>query len=121
MFKIFSIPGIHSYGRKWLVMEYHLFNPLNAELNPICHFLALLGGATTVVVSRLRINGRFMLTFKSSDTEGNLLPVVNSIYCLSRFSVHCSSLSDSMCYKHKINNREFLIYKVPNHLSNINY
>ena len=29
-------------------------NPLNAELNPICHLLALLGGATIVVVSRTR-------------------------------------------------------------------
>ena len=37
---------------------FHLFpafNPLNAELNPICHLLALLGGATIVVVSRLRV------------------------------------------------------------------
>ena len=34
------------------------FNPLNAELNPICHLLALLGGATIVVVSRLRIKAR---------------------------------------------------------------
>jgi len=32
------------------------FSPLNAELNPICHLLALLGGATIVVVSRLRVN-----------------------------------------------------------------
>ena len=32
-----------------------VFNPLNAELNPICHLLALLGGATIVVVSRLRV------------------------------------------------------------------
>jgi hypothetical protein len=31
-------------------------NPLNAELNPICHLLALLGGETIVVVSRLRVN-----------------------------------------------------------------
>ena len=30
-------------------------NPLNAELNPIRHLLALLGGATIVVVSRLRV------------------------------------------------------------------
>jgi hypothetical protein len=30
-------------------------NPLNAELNPICHLLALLGGATIVVVSRIRV------------------------------------------------------------------
>ena len=33
-----------------------LVNRLNAELNPICHLLALLGGATIVVVSRLRVN-----------------------------------------------------------------
>ena len=33
-----------------------LINPLNAELNPICHLLVLLGGATIVVVSRLRVN-----------------------------------------------------------------
>jgi hypothetical protein len=32
------------------------FNPLNAELNPICHFPSLLGGATIVVVSSLRVN-----------------------------------------------------------------
>ena len=32
-------------------------DPLNAELNPICHLLALLGGATIVVVSRLRVKG----------------------------------------------------------------
>jgi hypothetical protein len=31
-------------------------NPLNAELNPICHLLALLGGATIVDVSRLGVN-----------------------------------------------------------------
>ena len=36
----------------------HNINPLNAELNPICHLLALLGGATIVVVSRLRVNTR---------------------------------------------------------------
>jgi len=30
-------------------------NPLNAELNPICHLLALLGGANIVVISRLRV------------------------------------------------------------------
>ena len=37
-------------------------NPLNAELNPICHLLALLGGATIVVVSRLRVK-------ESSDAD----------------------------------------------------
>jgi hypothetical protein len=37
---------------RWWVWQ---FNPLNAELNPICHLLALLGGATIVDVSRLRV------------------------------------------------------------------
>jgi hypothetical protein len=32
-----------------------VIKPLNAELNPICHLLALLGGATIVVVSSLRV------------------------------------------------------------------
>jgi len=38
------------------------FNPLNAELNPICHLLALLGGATIVVVSRLRVKSLFRIS-----------------------------------------------------------
>jgi len=31
-------------------------NPLNAELNPICHLLALLGGHLIFHVSRIRVN-----------------------------------------------------------------
>jgi hypothetical protein len=38
------------------LVERRCFNPLNAELNPICHLLTLLGGATIVVLSRLRVN-----------------------------------------------------------------
>jgi hypothetical protein len=41
----------------------HNFNPLNAELNPICHLLALLGGATIVVVSRLRVKFTYPVVF----------------------------------------------------------
>ena len=33
-----------------------LFNPINAELNPICHFLALLGAHHILHVSRMRVN-----------------------------------------------------------------
>ena len=39
-------------------------NPLNGELNPICHLLALLGGATIVVVSRLRVKNHTSIVFK---------------------------------------------------------
>jgi len=38
-----------------------VFNPLNAELNPICHFLALLGAHYIFHVSRIRVN--FLTTF----------------------------------------------------------
>ena len=31
-------------------------NPLNAELNPICHFLALLGAHHILHVGRIRVN-----------------------------------------------------------------
>jgi hypothetical protein len=32
------------------------FNPLNSELNPICHLLALLGAHHILRVSRVRVN-----------------------------------------------------------------
>jgi hypothetical protein len=43
-------------GETIVVVSRLRVNPLNAELNPICHLLALLRGATIVVVSRLRVN-----------------------------------------------------------------
>src|SRR5215472_13710667 len=41
----------------WFICWFFM-HPLNAEFNPICHLLALLGGATIVVVSRVRVNHR---------------------------------------------------------------
>jgi len=41
------------------LFEYYLFslfNTLNAELNPICHLLALLGAHHVLHVSRIRFN-----------------------------------------------------------------
>jgi hypothetical protein len=35
--------------------ETNEFNPLNAELNPICHLLALLGAHHILHVSRIRV------------------------------------------------------------------
>ena len=37
------------------VMQVQRFNPLNAELNPICHLLALLGVHQFLHVSRIRV------------------------------------------------------------------
>jgi hypothetical protein len=48
------------------ILNFYIINPLNAELNPICHLLALLGGATIVDVSRLRVK----LACKRHDQSG---------------------------------------------------
>jgi hypothetical protein len=38
------------------LIEREQINPLNAELNPICHFLALLGAHHILRVSRIKVN-----------------------------------------------------------------
>jgi len=47
-------------------MTSYSFNPLNAKLNTNCHLLALLGGATIVVVSRLRVNTNLLCTYQTT-------------------------------------------------------
>ena len=42
--------------RLLLFRVFCVFNPLNAELNPICHFLALLFAHPILHVSRIRVN-----------------------------------------------------------------
>ena len=37
-------------------VDKYVVNPLNAELNPVCHLLALVGARHIVHVSRLRVN-----------------------------------------------------------------
>jgi hypothetical protein len=38
-----------------------LLDPLNAELNPICHLLALLGAHHILHISRIRVNSTSVL------------------------------------------------------------
>ena len=45
-----------------------LFNPLNAELNPICHLLALLGAHHIFHVSVLRVKYTFN-TLRTGDAD----------------------------------------------------
>jgi len=40
-----------------------MINPLNAELNPICHLLALLGAHHILHVSRIRVNAQYRVSF----------------------------------------------------------
>jgi len=49
-----------------------LFNPLKAELNPICHLLASLGAHHILYVSRIRVNICFNLNISISIGFGGL-------------------------------------------------
>jgi hypothetical protein len=44
-------------------------NPLNAELNPICHLLALLGAHPILHVSRIRVNPMSVVERHSPQDE----------------------------------------------------
>ena len=55
---------ISVYKGNWIIFTPNRINPLNAELNPICHLLEWLGGATIVVVSRLRVNDTRCSSFR---------------------------------------------------------
>ena len=63
-----------------------VLNPLNAELNPICHLLALLGAHHILHISRIRVNVQYYL--------GALVPVSLLSVCylhssLYNFMVFC--------------------------------
>jgi hypothetical protein len=45
-----EVPG------EWRKLHNEGLNPLNAELNPICHLLTLLGAHPILHVSRIRVN-----------------------------------------------------------------
>jgi hypothetical protein len=44
--------GLYTYGCR---IKMYIFNPLNAELNTICHLLALLGAHLIFHVSGIRV------------------------------------------------------------------
>jgi len=71
------------------------FNPLNAELNPICHLLALLGAHLILHISRIRVKWTRPLrrktksgfcpcaiTFQTQFTSHSSVVVTTLIYCL---------------------------------------
>ena len=49
---------MHTFSHKFIPIKLSstYINPLNAELNPICHLLALLGAHHILHVSRIRVN-----------------------------------------------------------------
>jgi len=61
----------------------NIINPLNAELNPICHLLALLGAHHILHISRIRVKIYNLILFKdhvSSHLQGNIENFYNVLY-----------------------------------------
>ena len=56
LFPLWAVRPVQSLSSFTGVHFTFTFNPLNAELNPICHLLALLGAHHILHVSRLRVN-----------------------------------------------------------------
>jgi len=82
-------------------------NPLNAELNAICHLVALLGGATIVVVSRLRVNTSSYHIFLHDTNDFSQLASTDRIIDLWKFK-HWNSRC--LCeYVKRFNNRLFSV------------
>jgi hypothetical protein len=61
-------------------------NPLNAELNPICHLLALLGAHHILHVSRIRVKGLYMFRALLAHPQ-KVLPKRHLVYCVRVMSV----------------------------------
>jgi len=55
--KIYKMQHLEGSGTPVLCIGRTVLNPLNAELNPICHLLALLGVHHIFHVSRIRVKG----------------------------------------------------------------
>jgi len=54
------------------------FNPLNAELNPICHLLALLGAHHILHISRIKVKEKRILEMGRGSTRSHC--VENSLW-----------------------------------------
>jgi len=54
------------------------FNPLKAQLNPICHLLALLGAHNILHVSRIRVNRNIRITLCINNNNNNNAVINNN-------------------------------------------
>jgi len=84
-----------------------IFNTLNAELNPICNLLALLGAHQILHVSRIRVNGQnsylltsdkylilwqYSLLGSPNPLNGELNPICHLLALLAHHIFHVSGL-----------------------------
>jgi len=86
----------NTFGNKIEGKDVSVFNPLNAQLNPICHLLALLGAHYIFHVSGLRVKERHAT--KVYGVEIQLHPFsTRSQTCEKRLLVSLMSVCPSVC------------------------
>ena len=84
--------SIYKYPRKNSV-HFFLFNPLNAELNPIRHLLALVGARHIVHVSRIRVNiAKWSSTMHGTNNIKFILTPVPCIFFIYNSTNYCTIL-----------------------------
>jgi hypothetical protein len=78
-----------------------VINPLNAELNPICHLLALLGAHHILHVSRIRVKCEIWASHSGIDEDSSFLGYYDMLTGkqLSRSSISRSVLLGSLNLK----------------------
>jgi hypothetical protein len=62
----------------YFILHLVVFNPLNVEINPICHLLALLGAHHILHVSRIRVKLLKILPLSAQYIYSLLMFVVNN-------------------------------------------
>ena len=92
------------YGLHILVVPFphntQYINPLNAELNPICHLLALLGAHHILHVSRVRVN--MAVTYVTSSS---FLCTAFEIFCMLSSYDDSNSLYSKHRHVKKLTNK----------------
>ena len=66
------------------------FIPLNAQLIPIHHLLALLGAHHIFHVSRIRVNCNYLIKY--------CVRLYNYVHSLLRYSLVCTKAADFVCW-----------------------
>jgi hypothetical protein len=83
------------------------FNPLNVELNPICHLLALLGAHPNLHISRIRVN-----IFRPRTGLGNILRMRAQTVDNLRNSFSCGNVNLQAPYFRLFQLRRSVSYRV---------
>ena len=85
------------FSRKNMCREYTKINPLNAELNPIRHLLALVGARHIVHVSRVRANIVTIIVIVIVTVNASCLGCWFWRWCMYRISFHIRCCKSFPC------------------------